>query len=146
MVTLRHTRYQAAIIRDGSILLVRCAFRNGPSVWMLPGGGREEDEDDAACVAREVLEETGLIVGVGELLADTPAQPADGTYVRWRTYRCEVLGGDAVLGGGEGPNADLVDIRWFQLQDDRSWPDEIRGDPFLFPQLQAIRHDEHSRP
>ena len=113
---------------------------------MLPGGGREEDEDDAACVAREVLEETGLIVRVCELLADTPAEPADGTYVRWRTYRCEVLGGNAVPGGGEGPNAELVDIRWLQLQDDRSWPDEIRGDPFLSPQLRAIQHDEHSRP
>ncbi len=98
------------------------------------------------CVAREVLEETGLSVRVGELLADTPAEPADGTYVRWRTYLCEVLGGNAVPGGGEGPNAELVDVTWLQLQDDRSWPDEIRGDPFLFPQLQAILHHEHSRP
>jgi hypothetical protein len=49
-------------------------------------------------------------------------------------------------GGGEGPNAELVDVTWLQLQDDRSWPDEIRADPFLFPQLQAILHHERSRP
>ena len=58
MVTLRHTRYQAAVLHDEALLLVRCAFRDGPTVWMLPGGGREEDEDEATCVVREVHEET----------------------------------------------------------------------------------------
>ena len=46
MTTLRHTRYQAAVIQDGAILLVRCAFRNGPTIWLLPGGGREDGEDE----------------------------------------------------------------------------------------------------
>jgi 8-oxo-dGTP pyrophosphatase MutT (NUDIX family) len=109
---------------------------------MLPGGGREEGEDEVSCVSREVREETGLTVRVDQLLADTPAEPPEGTYVRWRTYRCEVLTGNAVAGGGEGPSADLVGTMWLPLQDDRSWPDEIRADPFLFPQLLAIR--QHS--
>jgi 8-oxo-dGTP pyrophosphatase MutT (NUDIX family) len=144
--TLRHTRYQAAIVRDGSLLLLRCAFRNGPTVWILPGGGREEDEDELTCVTREVREETGLTVRVDQLLADTSAEPPDGTYVRWRTYRCEVLGGNALPGGGEGPSADLVGLTWLPLRDDQSWPDEIRADPFLFPQLQVIRYNELSHP
>ena len=69
---------------------------------MLPGGGREEGEDETTCVAREVREETGLTVRVDQLLADTPAEPPDGTYVR--------------------------------------------AGPFLFPQLQTIRHNELSHP
>ena len=139
MATLRHTRYQAAIIRRGEILLVQCAFLHGPTVWILPGGGREEGEGEADCVVREVQEETGLLVRVEELLSDVPAEPPDGTYVRWRTYRCAVLSGEATAGGGEGANAELVGVMWLPLHDDGSWPYDIRADGFLAPQLRAIR-------
>lgn len=139
MGTTRHTRYQAAVMRDGAILLLRCAFRNGQTVWILPGGGREDAEDEETCVRREVQEETGLSVQVEHLLFDVPAQPPDGTYVRWRTYLCTVISGHAAAGGGEGSNAELVGVTWLPLGDDRSWPDEIRSDAFLHPQLQAIR-------
>jgi 8-oxo-dGTP pyrophosphatase MutT (NUDIX family) len=139
MGTARHTRYQAAVLRDGAILLVRCAFRNGPTVWILPGGGREDSEDEETCVAREVQEETGLSVQVGPVLFDVPAEPPDGTYVRWRTYLCTAISGHAAPGGGEGGNAELVEVTWLPLRDDRSWPNEIRLDVFLHPQLQAIR-------
>jgi 8-oxo-dGTP pyrophosphatase MutT (NUDIX family) len=45
VAVLRH-RYQAAVLTDGKILLLQCAFRDGPIVWILPGGGRDEDESD----------------------------------------------------------------------------------------------------
>ena len=128
------------MIRDGAILLLCCAFRNGPTVWILPGGGRDEDEDEELCVVREVQEETGLSVRVERLLFDQPAEPQDGTYVRWRTYLCAVVGGQASPGGGEGDSAELIDLTWLPIIDDElSWPAAIRADPFLFPQLQAIR-------
>ena len=139
VATLRHTRYQAAVVHDGAILLVRCAFRNGPTVWILPGGGREECEDEESGIVREVLEETHLHVRVERLLFDVAAEPADGTYTRWRTYLCTMIGGDARAGGGEGANADLVDVTWLPLDDEMSWPPEIRSDPYLHPQLEAIR-------
>ena len=139
MGTARHTRYQAAVLREGAILLLRCAFRNGPTAWVLPGCGREDAEDEEACVRREVQEETGLSVQVEHLLSEVPAQPPDGTYVRWRTYLCTVISGHAAAGGGEGANAELVDVTWLPLGDDGNWPDEIRSDVFLHPQLQAIR-------
>jgi len=127
------------VIRDGAILLVRCAFRNGQTVWMLPGGGRDEGESDDACVAREVEEETGLSVQVERLLLDVPAEPPDGTYTRWRTYDCRVTGGDAVAGGGEGDNAELVDVMWLSLRAEGTWPADIKTDMCLYPQLLAIR-------
>ena len=46
MTTLRHTRFQAAIVQDDAVLLLQCALRNGPIVWMLPGGGRDEGEEE----------------------------------------------------------------------------------------------------
>ena len=139
MTTLRHTRYQAAILHDGAILLVRCAFKDGPTVWILPGGGREDGESDETCVIREVREETRLDVRVERVLFDCPAEPADGTYLRWRTYLCAVIGGDAAPGGGEGANAQLVEVIWVSLVDERHWPNDVRTDVFLYPQLQAIR-------
>lgn len=139
MSTARHTRFQAAVVQRGAILLVRCVFRNGPTVWILPGGGREENEDEATCVRREVQEETGLEVRVESLLLDVPAEPPDGTYVRWRTYLCAVTGGTATPGGGEGANAELVDLAWVPLNNEDSWPADVRADAFLYPQLQAIQ-------
>ncbi|HEY2378166.1 MAG TPA: NUDIX hydrolase [Gemmatimonadaceae bacterium] len=138
MATLRHTRYQAGVIRDGCVLLVQCSFRDGSKWWMLPGGGREEDEDETTCVAREVLEECGVVVHVDRLLSDVAADPPDGTYVRWRTYRCTVVSGEPRAGGGEGPNAELIAIRWLPL-DIAQWSDDITADRFLYPQLIALR-------
>ena len=108
-------------------------------MWILPGGGREDDEDEAMCVRREVQEETGLNVHVERLLLDMPAEPPDGTYTRWRTYLCAVVGGRAVPGSGEGANATLVDLAWLPLHDEASWPQDVRTDAFLYPQLQAIK-------
>jgi 8-oxo-dGTP pyrophosphatase MutT (NUDIX family) len=105
---------------------------------MLPGGGREDHEDDIACVVREVAEETLLCVRVERLLSDVPAQPPDGTYTRWRTYLCTVVSGVAAPGGGEGGNATLTEVTWLPLSEQQHWPDEIRGDRFLHPQLIAI--------
>jgi ADP-ribose pyrophosphatase YjhB (NUDIX family) len=57
----------AVIIRDGQILLSRLAphvSREG--LWTLPGGGLDHGEDPRDAVVREVHEETGLDVHVGE--------------------------------------------------------------------------------
>ena len=57
----------AVIIRDGHLLLSRFAPRLTPTeLWTLPGGGIEHGEDPRDAVVREVHEETGLDVRVGE--------------------------------------------------------------------------------
>jgi 8-oxo-dGTP diphosphatase len=57
----------AVIIRDGHILLSRLAphvSREG--LWTLPGGGLDHGEDPRDAVVREVHEETGLSLQIGE--------------------------------------------------------------------------------
>ena len=58
-----------AIILQGSrIVLVRRGNAPSPGLWTFPGGAIELGEPIHEAVRREVLEETGLLVEVGEVL------------------------------------------------------------------------------
>ena len=59
-----------AVVLDGAghVLLARRAHEPLKGEWSLPGGGVELGETLEAAVAREVLEETGLVVEVGPVV------------------------------------------------------------------------------
>ena len=59
-----------AFIFDGAgrVLLVERGRPPGAGLWTVPGGRVESRETLVAAVAREVLEETGLVVEVGALV------------------------------------------------------------------------------
>jgi len=137
-VTIRDTRLQAAIVRDGRLLLLQCTLPGEPPFWTLPGGGHEAGESDAEAVAREVREELGVAVEVGAVLDDVPANPPDGTYTRWRTFACRLVGGEPAPCGPDG-GAELTAVRWLPLADPGEWDATLRSDPFLCPQLERIR-------
>jgi ADP-ribose pyrophosphatase YjhB (NUDIX family) len=59
----------ALVERNGQVLLVRRAVDPQRGYWCLPAGYVEFDEGPVAAVIREVREETGLVIHVGELLA-----------------------------------------------------------------------------
>jgi 8-oxo-dGTP diphosphatase len=64
------TTYAAAVgivVNEGRLLLVKQRRRYGTH-WELPGGYCEPDESFEQATAREVLEETGVPVEVGELV------------------------------------------------------------------------------
>jgi len=144
-VTIRDTRLQAAIVRDGRLLLVECTLPGERPFWVLPGGGREAGESDAEAVAREVREELGVEVEVDRVIDDVPAEPPDGTYTRWRTFACRITRGEPAACGADG-TAELTAVRWLPLRDAEAWDASLTNDPFLHPQLQRIRAALGERP
>ena len=58
----------AIVVHDDSLLMVRRARDPGRGLWSLPGGRLETGEYLADAVRREVAEETGLTVTVGDLV------------------------------------------------------------------------------
>jgi acetyl-CoA carboxylase carboxyl transferase subunit beta len=84
------------------LLLVRRGREPALGAWSLPGGRIEPGESAAEAAAREVAEETGLVVAVGELLAtvDLPSG------YRVHDFAATVVGGSLAAGD------DASDARW----------------------------------
>lgn len=121
----RDVRYQAAVVRDDHVLLLKVFDRaDGVEFWLLPGGGREPDEGEAECLRRELREETHLKIAVGPLLFETPDIP-EGMYERLRTYRCTVVAGEARPGSepevDHDGQATIRALGWFDLRDPSRW-------------------------
>lgn len=141
----RTVRMQAAILQDHCVLLLRVDLPDeDETFWVIPGGGQEPDEDDKACVRREVMEETHLTVTVDRVLFEDRA-PVGDLYQSLRTYLCHVVDGEARPGiEPEVDDADhttIAEVRWFDLRDPDSWDPLVDGDPYTYPQLQRLRRE-----
>lgn len=90
-------RVAALVIEDGRVLTVRHR-RDGAEYHLLPGGGVEYGETLSDALAREVAEETGYRVLVGEpaLVNDTIA-PDSSRHVVNITFGCELISQDDSL-------------------------------------------------
>src|SRR6185503_21266775 len=76
------------VFRDGRVLITqRRPDDHLGGLWEFPGGKRESGETFAACLRRELMEELGIEVEVGECLGSvTHRYP--GKTVHLRFYRC----------------------------------------------------------
>ena len=139
----RTIRYQAAILQDSRILLVRTVvYPEGRDFWLLPGGGRQDGESEEECILREVEEETYLKVRVERLLLHETWQANKG-YTQSKTYLCQVVEGQAAVGCEPEPELAgryaIVEVGWFDLRDESAWGEKLLGDPLTYPELKKIR-------
>jgi 8-oxo-dGTP diphosphatase len=103
----------AVVERRGQLALICITRENQPPIYDLPGGAIEPGESDARALAREVVEETGLIVHAGEELgrADQYMVKADGEPVN---NRCLLM---TAVAEGYDPSQKVEDdhkLVWFE--------------------------------
>lgn len=139
----RTIRYQAAIVQDDHLLLLKMHDRpTGEMFWIFPGGGREPGETEEQCVKREVLEETHLHVEVVRFLFEAPDIPL-GSYQYLRTYLCRVRSGVARPGCEPEMDSDghqtIRQIGWFDLRQYNSWDGLLDDKQVTYRLLRRVR-------
>ncbi len=82
------------IFRAGKLLITqRLADAHLGGLWEFPGGKREADESFEHCLARELREELGVTVGVGELFEEITHQyPEKSVHLKF--FLCRLLDGE----------------------------------------------------
>lgn len=112
-------RCVGAVVHDaqGRLLLVQRANDPGRGQWSLPGGRVEAGESDASAVARELHEETGLLVRAGSLAGSVSRPAPHGVFMIF-DYVAEVVGGE-LSAGDDASAAAWVDLVTFTDLDRR---------------------------
>ena len=98
---------------EPGVVLVKRRFEPLKGEWSLPGGGVEVGETLETAVARELIEETGLVVEVGSIVEvlDRIELDADGRpryHFVLIDFACRAVGGRLCAGSDVGEVA-LVD-------------------------------------
>ncbi len=78
--------------QKNAVLLIQ---RRDVPVWVLPGGGIEQDESPIDAIMREILEETGFRVKVDRFVGDY--LPINRLAKRTYLYECSIESGEATL-------------------------------------------------
>ena len=97
---------KGVLIHQDRVLLLL----NERDEWDLPGGRPDPGEDHRAALKREVQEEAGLTIEVGEALGDYLFEVLPGRFVRILPFVCRLIGGSDVVLSHEH-----LETRWLLL-------------------------------
>ena len=100
----------AVVLRNEEILMIQRGQEPGQGLWSIPGGRVEHGEYLVDALKREVKEETGLDVEVGEMLGILEVI-GDPHYVILDFVARVVGAGDPVVGG------DAAAVSWVPLDE-----------------------------
>lgn len=125
----------SAFVLDGAdrILLARRAFEPDAGLWDVPGGFLEEGEEPLAGLRRELLEETGLSIEIGDFVGafiDTYGEGPEANALLNLVWDARITGGDPA------PADDVSELRWFPR--DALPPEDELAFRWLAPSLRAL--------
>ncbi|MBO8183192.1 MAG: NUDIX hydrolase [Archaeoglobus sp.] len=107
----------AVILEENRILLIKRASEPNKGLWSVPGGLVRLGERLEDALKREVKEETGLEVEVGDL-AFVAEEIIELEGIK---YHYIIIDFFASIKGGElRAGSDALDVRWFDLDDPNS--------------------------
>lgn len=110
MTDLPQVAVGAVVLRDNSLLMVKRAQEPARGLWSIPGGRLQPGEYLTDAVRREVKEETGLDVEVGDLLGLFEVV-GDPHYVILDYLASAVDGSEPSAGD------DVSEVRWVPLNE-----------------------------
>ncbi len=107
---------------DGRVLLIQRGKEPGRGLWTVPGGSLELGESMSEAVAREMREETGMEVEVGDLvtIVERVLRADGGGDIEHHFVICDYA--VTVVGGTLAAGDDAADARWLT-------PDEVADLP-----------------
>lgn len=104
-----------AVVDQGRVLLVKRGRDPGKGLWAVPGGKVRRGEPIAEAARREVLEETGLEVEVGEVIWV-------GEHLSEQHHIVLIDFAGTVTGGTLRAADDAEDARWVELSVAEDYP------------------------
>ncbi len=119
----------------GRFLLVRRRHPPEAGRWSVPGGRVESGETLPEAVAREVLEETGIVVTVGAELWSLTVPTGDGGTYEIHDFLATPAGGSLRAGD------DASDARWCTVRQLRELP--LTTDLLGYLTRAGLIRDEH---
>ena len=108
-----------AVVQDDHVLLVRRGREPGSGLWAVPGGKPRYGEALRVAAAREVLEETGLVVDVVEVIwAGDAIGPGDPPAFHYALV--DFLG--TVVSGTPRAGDDADEVAWVPIDETGALP------------------------
>lgn len=102
----------AAVVRDGDHLLVcrRAPWKSAGGKWEFPGGKVEPGEAPEHALTREIQEELGVAVNIGQLII-TAVTPVGNVEIQLSSYRSSLRSGRPTT------SSDHDQIGWFKAEE-----------------------------
>ena len=111
----------AVIIRDGKIFATERGYGDYKDWWEFPGGKIEENESPRDAVSREIREELGVSIGVGDRIYVIEYDYPD-FHLHMEAFACTLSGGEIELREHENAlwlDRDSIDsVRWLPADEE----------------------------